>query len=163
MTGLPRHLPAMARAAEAETLSMGQTTLQLLLDAGSTGDALSAHRVHLRDGAVGANPHRHTRVSELFFVLDGSLDVLAGESVLAATAGDLVVVPPGHAHAFAATARCSADVLVMITPGIERFDFFRALSRAMQPGADPVGRSQVMASQPDFDTYPSESSEWSRR
>lgn len=34
--------------------------------------------------------------------------------------GDLVVVPPGLAHAFAAAPRHDADILIVITPGVER-------------------------------------------
>ena len=155
--------PVIARAAESETLSLGSGTLQLLLDSSATGGALSAHRVHLSEGQLGANPHVHTRTSELFFVLDGSIDVLAGDRVLTATNGDLVMVPPGNPHAFAAsTARC-ADVLVIVTPGTERFEFFRALSRVTAAGTDPAGRLTVMRAQNDYDTRPAESAAWSNR
>jgi uncharacterized protein (TIGR03086 family) len=155
--------PAIARAAESETLRLGSGTLQLLLDSSATGGALSAHRVHLSEGQLGANPHVHTRTSELFFVLDGSIDVLAGDDVVTATAGDLVVVPPGHPHAFAASAAQCADVLVMITPGTERFEFFRALARAMAPGADPAERLSVLRGQNDYDTHTTESATWTTR
>ncbi len=114
-------------------------------------------------GQLGANPHVHTRTSELFFVLDGSIDVLAGDDVATASAGDLVVVPPGQPHAFAASAGKCADVLVMITPGTERFEFFRALARAMAPGADPAERLSVLRGQNDYDTHSTESATWSTR
>ncbi len=121
---------AVVRAAEAETLVAGSSTLQLLLD--SSG-ALSAHRVRLVDGAVGAGPHRHERSSELFYVLDGTVDLLAGEQTLTATAGDLVVVPAGAAHAFAASAGHDGELLVVLTPGVERFEFFRRLVDTHDP------------------------------
>jgi uncharacterized protein (TIGR03086 family) len=155
--------PAIARAVESETLHLGSGTMQLLLDAPATGGALSAHRVQLSEGQVGANPHTHACTSELFFVLDGSIDVLAGGDVLTATTGDLVVVPPGNPHAFAASAERSADVLVMVTPGTERFEFFRALSRAMAPGADPAERLRVTSGQNGDDARPAESAAWSNR
>lgn len=152
--------PAIARAADAETFSLGSSTLQLLLDATPTGGAVSAHRVHLSEGELGANPHRHTHSSELFFVVDGSLDVLAGEQMLTATSGDFVVVPPQHAHAFAASEGCRADVLVMITPGVDRFPFFRATADALRSGAD---RSSIVLSQHEYDTHAVESKAWSAR
>ena len=69
--------PVLVRASEAEQLpSIGHT---LLADASSTGGALSSHRVRLGRGAAGAVPHRHDLSSELFFILDGRLDVLAGD------------------------------------------------------------------------------------
>ncbi len=159
-THADRPEPAIARAADAETFSQGSSTLQLLLDATPTGGAFSATRVHLSEGQLGANPHRHTHSSELFFVVGGSLDVLAGEQMLTATSGDLVVVPPEHAHAFAASEGCRADVLVMITPGIDRFPFFRAMADAVHSGAD---RSSMVPSPHEYDTHAVESKEWSAR
>jgi quercetin dioxygenase-like cupin family protein len=150
--------PAVARHREAETLHAGSSTIRLLLDADATGGALSAHRVRLGEGAIGANPHRHSRSSEAFYVLSGSVDMLAGERVTTAVEGDLVVVPPGVAHAFAASAESNAELLVLITPGVQRFDFFRELVRVMNGQAD---RAAFMRSQPDYDTYPADSADWS--
>lgn len=154
---------AIARASDSETLPMGSGTLQLLLDASGTGGALSAHRVHLAEGQLGASPHVHAATSELLFVLDGSIDVLAGDRVLTATTGDLVVAPPGCAHAFAASPASHADVFVMVTPGTERFEFFRALSRAMAPDADPSDRLRTGRGQDAHDTHAVESASWSSR
>ncbi len=49
--------------------------------------------------------------------------------------GDLAVVPPHMPHAFAATAGSGADLLIMITPGIERFGYFR-----LRPRPAGIGR-----------------------
>jgi quercetin dioxygenase-like cupin family protein len=127
---------AVARSADAETLVAGPSTLRLLLDAGATGGALSAHRVRLVDGAVGARPHRHDHSAEMFYVLGGSVDLLAGEQTITATAGDLVVVPAGVAHAFAASEGHDGELLVVITPGVERFDFFRQVVAGLSPDID---------------------------
>lgn len=153
----------IARASECEMLPMGTGSVRLLLDSSDTGGAFSAHRVHLAEGQLGANPHVHTATSELLYLLDGSIDVLAGDRVLTATAGDLVVAPPGCPHAFAASPGRGADALVMVTPGTERFEFFRAVSRAMTPGADPADRVRIMRGQDTYDTHAVESAAWSSR
>ena len=94
------HRPVLVRADEAERLdSIGHV---LLADSSTTHGALSSHRVALARGADGAVPHRHDKASELFFILSGELDVLAGGEVITTAAGDLLVVPPGLAHAFGA-------------------------------------------------------------
>lgn len=159
MTVLPAAAdPAMVRAVEAETLRLGNATLRLLLDADATAGALSAHRVHLHRGAVGANPHHHSRSSELFYVLGGRAELLAGDRVVTVAEGDLVVVPPGVAHAFGATADSSAELLVVVTPGIQRFPFFRQLVRVINGQADPA---EFARRQPDYDTYPADDTIWS--
>lgn len=87
--------PVLVRAGEAERLdSIGHV---LLADSSTTHGALGSHRVALARGADGAVPHRHDKASELFFVLSGELDVLAGDDVITTAAGDLLVVPPGLA------------------------------------------------------------------
>lgn len=145
------------RSASAETLVAPSIELRLLLDSTATRGALSAHRVRLGNGAQGANPHRHTRSSEMFYVLDGMVDLLVGDDVIPATTGDLIVIPPGSPHAFAASAGQDGELLVVITPGIDRFDFFRSvhsvLTGAMAPSLlDGVGER--------FDNYPAVAPAW---
>jgi mannose-6-phosphate isomerase-like protein (cupin superfamily) len=117
------------RSADAETIGQSPTTVRLLADSSSTGGALSTQRVTLADGANGATPHHHTKSAELFYILDGTAQLLSGEEIITAERGDLVVVPPGLAHAFAAAPGEDADLLIVITPGVERFEYFRHLER----------------------------------
>jgi quercetin dioxygenase-like cupin family protein len=124
---------------------------RLLLDSSDTGGALSAHRVLLRDGAEGAKPHRHRTASELFYVLSGTVELLAGDEVLRASEGDMVVVPPGTDHAFAAAPGADGELFVLVTPGIERFSFFRDLHRVLCGLAD---RAVLASSQTRFDNHP---------
>jgi len=157
VTSIAEPRVALARARHAETLHAGTTAIRLLLDSSDTGGAISAHRAVLGHGAAGASPHRHTGSSELFYILDGSADVLAGDELITAEQGDLVVVPPGFAHAFRPTIGCTAEMLIIITPGIERFDFFRALTAVANGEAD---YKSLLADQSRYDTYPESSAIW---
>src|ERR1700743_2450777 len=89
----------LVREADTETLGTESNTVRLYADASATGGALSSQRVTLGEGANGARPHHHTGSAELFFILDGSLQVLAGDQVATAETGDLLVVPPMTPHA----------------------------------------------------------------
>lgn len=64
--------------------------------------------------------------------------------------GDLVVVPPGLAHAFAAAPGHDADLLIVITPGVERFEYFRHLARIAYGNVPPESLREV---QELYDTY----------
>jgi mannose-6-phosphate isomerase-like protein (cupin superfamily) len=119
----------IVREAEAEVVGSAPTTVRLLADSSSTGGALSTQRVTLQGGADGARPHWHDNSAEMFFLLDGAADILSGEDVVTAGPGDLVVVPPGRPHAFAAVPGADADLLIVLTPGVERFEYFRHLQR----------------------------------
>ena len=93
----------------------------------------------MRAGSAGAPPHRHQRSAELFFVLDGALDVLLEDRIVTLEQGDLLVVPPGVTHAFAPPADRDADVLFVFTPGTARADYYRLLDARLSRRGAVVG------------------------
>ena len=150
---------AVMRAADAEEMSTGQVNAGLLLDSSATHEAVSVVRVALSEGADGAVPHRHDKSSELFSVLSGSVQLLAGEEVLTAGEGDLAVVPPGLPHAFGAPPGQSGELLIIITPGVERFEYFRHLGRLV---AGQETLESLLAVQERYDTYFLSSEPWQK-
>ncbi|MFJ7985725.1 cupin domain-containing protein [Streptomyces sp. NPDC096351] len=123
--------------------------IRLLADAVDTGGAVGVNLLKLAAGSDGAGPHHHTRSTEVFYVVAGTAWFRlfgaggtdgepgpGGERVEAVGAGGLVVVPPGTVHAFGAAAGQEADLLVLLTPGVDRFGYFRALGRVRR-GEDP--------------------------
>lgn len=154
-----RHEPVLARGAEVESLSNETVAIRLMTDSSSTAGALSCHRATLTDGADGAMPHYHAHSSEAFFVLDGRLQMLHGDTVIEAEAGDLIVVPPGMHHAFAAPKGSGLDVLITITPGVERFEYFRLLGRVVT-GQAPY--SELLAAEGKFDSHSVQSEVWQK-
>ncbi|WP_031165172.1 cupin domain-containing protein [Streptosporangium roseum] len=151
------HDAVFVRAADAEVLGGSPATVRLLADSSATHGALSTQRVTLGRGADGAAPHRHTTASELFYVLGGALQVLAGERVVTAHEGDLIVVPPHMPHAFAAVPDIEADVLIVVTPGVERFDYFRLLTRF---GEGEATLEELLDAQERFDNHFLDSPLW---
>ena len=102
----------MVQEDDAEMVGGTPVTGRLYADSSATGGALSCQRIMLTSGASGAAPHHHNRSSELFYVVSGAAEMLAGGRVLSAHQGDLVVVPPGTVHAFAAAPASDADLLI---------------------------------------------------
>jgi quercetin dioxygenase-like cupin family protein len=141
---IPRFDPSVVvRDAEAEVVGGAPVAVKLLADSDATGGALSTVRVTLADGADGARPHLHRNSAEMFYVLDGAAEFLSGDDVVTGERGDLVVVPPGKPHAFAAAPGTGADLLIVITPGVERFEYFRHLQRIRLGEAAPESLQEV--------------------
>lgn len=155
----PGFSPLVIRAQDAEFLGAGSDTIALLADASATGGLLGVSRTTLGQGRNGATPHYHRGSAEMFFILDGRLQVLAGDEVVEVGAGDTLVVPPHTVHAFAAAPGSGADTLIVITPGVERFDYFRLLDRVRHGHADP---QELLAVQDRFDTHFVDSTPWRR-
>ncbi len=154
----PRHSPVIIGPNDIEELpTIGH---HLLVDSPATGGALSCHRVQLVAGQDGATPHLHRGSSEMFVVLDGALDVLVDATVVTARSGALVVVPAGCAHAFAAPPDSAADVLVVITPGVERFDYLREVERIRAGQAPGDG---LVPYQDLYDTHFLDRDGWAQR
>ena len=64
---------------------------------------------------------------------------------------------PGLAHAFAAAPGQDADILIVITPGVERFEYFRHLERIAEGKVPPESLLEV---QQRYDTYFLSSKTW---
>ncbi|MCF1507841.1 cupin domain-containing protein [Streptomyces glomeratus] len=151
----------IVRAAEAETIEDDpDAVFRLLADSSACGGALSTVRVTLAAGTDGAPPHLHRHSAEMFFLLDGAAELLSGDDVVTAERGDLVVIPPGEPHAFAAAPGTGADILVVITPGVERFEYFRHIQRIR---LGEVGPESLLEVQDLYDNHFLNSEVWAAR
>ncbi|MGW1866451.1 cupin domain-containing protein [Streptomyces mauvecolor] len=153
----PPFPPVLTRRADAETCADPSSVMTLLADSDRTADGFTTYRSTFAKGAVGAPAHFHTKATELFFVISGSLQVLVGEEVTVLEAGDFLAVPPHTPHAFAAAPGCEADVLFVFTPGMGRFDYLRLLGRVMRGEADP---KEIAESAERFDNHYCDSPAW---
>jgi Cupin domain len=92
-----------------------------------------------------------SRSAEIFFVLHGALQALAGDRVLTLETGDFLVVPRNMPHAFAAPSGTRADVLIVFAPGAsDRFGYFRLGERVLRGQASP---QEILDSQDRFDNH----------
>jgi hypothetical protein len=69
----------------------------------------------------------------------------------------MLFVPPHTTHAFGASTRSGADVLIVFTPGVERFEYFRMIDRIRRGEASPA---EILASQDRFDNHFVDSETW---
>jgi mannose-6-phosphate isomerase-like protein (cupin superfamily) len=152
--------PVLVRAQEAEHLQDGPTSLiTLLAEAQATGGALTANKATFRIGSPGAPPHFHTVATEMFFVLDGTMRILVRDEVLTLGKGDFLTVPPTVPHAFAPAPGQEAEMLVVFTPGLRRFDYYRLLERVHRGEANI---QDIRDSSEEFDNHYFDSPVWRR-
>lgn len=142
---------------DAEVIGASPTEVRLLIDASEADSAISLHEVRLDDGADGAHPHYHTRSHELFYVVEGELQVLVDDAITTLAAGGALVVPKHMPHAFGAAPDSSARLLITLTPGVERFEYFRLLARIERGEAT---LQNLLDSQETYDTFFVDSPQW---
>lgn len=97
------------------TWAMG-SLFEQLLSGGESGGPLGVALVTQPPG-IATPLHRHTKESEAFFLLDGSMTYRAGEQTFRLGAGDFIWLPQGLPHAFRITGKTPARMLALTTPG----------------------------------------------
>src|SRR5215472_10771747 len=60
--------------------------------------------------------HYHTKIEEIFYVLEGELDLRCGEHTVRGGPGTCVFVPPGAAHAFGNSGSSPGRMLLITAP-----------------------------------------------
>lgn len=129
--------PFITQERDVEAVGLpGGGAFWLLEDAERSDGLLGANRLLLPAGADGTRPHHHTKSTEIFYILDGTMEFAIDGELYRADKGALVVIPPGTVHAFGAGADGPAEFLAVLTPGLARFEYFRQLGRIARGEAD---------------------------
>jgi quercetin dioxygenase-like cupin family protein len=103
----------------------------------------------IEPGFPGPPLHRHQRVHDMFYVLDGVLTMHVDDQVHRVEPGTFVCVPPGVTHTFSNTSDAPARFLNFQTPGGWE-NYMRDLGQAAKSGPltpEVIGR---VASRYDF-------------
>jgi hypothetical protein len=80
-------------------------------------------------------------------VLDGTLLFRLGDILTTVGKGGFVVIPPNLPHVFGAAEGQTADIFVVLSPGIERFGYFEQLAAISR------GEAEFASLLPEQDRY----------
>ena len=127
----------------------GSSTIIIKANGDDTAGSLFLSETTIDPGFAGPPLHRHERLHDMFFVLDGVLTMRLGDETHELGPGTFVCVPPGLAHAFSNASDAPVRFLNFNTPaGWE--EYMRELGEAAKTGPltpDVIGR---IASHYDF-------------
>jgi quercetin dioxygenase-like cupin family protein len=96
---------------EAGGVTLHQTRVDYLLTAEHSKQC-SVFEFSIAPG-FNTGAHYHTKIEELFYVLEGEIDLRCGERVVRGGPGTFVFVPPGVAHAFGNSSSASGRMLLI--------------------------------------------------
>ena len=128
---------------EAGGVTLHQTRVDYLLTAEHSKQC-SIFEFSITPG-FNTSAHYHTKIEEIFYVLEGEVDLRCGERSLHGGPGTFVFVPPGAAHAFGNSGSSPARMLLITAPpGHEKyFDELRDLIAKGKP--DPEALAKLRA------------------
>jgi len=122
-----------------ETLELRGTKVRVLC---TEADSVGASTFEfLATPGFDTGSHYHAKIDEQFYVIDGEMELRAGDRTIVGRPGTFVAVPQGVAHAFANRSGDPARMLLVCTPpGHERYfaELAEILSRPGAPDADEI-------------------------
>ena len=137
---------------DGETIVLGTTRLRILEDGSNTGHRLGLAESVLAPHTPGPPQHRHAEHDEGFYVISGTVRFTVGETDYDASAGTLVMVPPGAAHTFANLSDEPAVMLSTFTPDLY-VQYFRDL-QDMIAGGRPLAPEASIQTMSRYATSP---------
>jgi mannose-6-phosphate isomerase-like protein (cupin superfamily) len=123
-----KHAPSI----DISTWYKGILSTQLATDE-NTGGAFDLVLGNMKSGTE-PPPHVHTREHELFYVLEGTLDVYVDDEVFQLGSGECAFLPLGRPHAFIIRSP-EIRMLTLITPG--------GFMRVVAPMATPAVKMEI--------------------
>lgn len=137
------------RPGEGEQLG-GATTVTIKATGEQTNGSFYLGETVIGPGFPGPPPHRHSRLHDMFYVLDGSLTMRLGDATLELEPRSFVCVPPGVLHTFSNRSDTPVRFLNFNTPaGWEHY--MRDLAAVLSSGTPTQEQIGQIASRYDFE------------
>ena len=114
--------PTIIGPADGESVTLQTIGVRFMIPGADTGTRFSLVEHPIPPRGLAAPLHRHNRVDEYIYVLEGRMGALLGADVVYAEAGDLVHKPRDQWHTFWNAGDEPCRILEIISPaGFERF------------------------------------------
>jgi mannose-6-phosphate isomerase-like protein (cupin superfamily) len=124
------------RPGEGVSLDAGPSRVLFKAEASDGDGTFSLTETTLAPGFPGPLPHRHTRMVDSFYVLEGMLTVRVEDKKHALGPGSYAFVPPGVAHTFSNPSDETVRMLNLQAPGgLEQY--LKELASVLKPGEQP--------------------------
>jgi len=121
---------------EGRTIPLGPIQMVVQEDGTHTRGTLGIAEFAVPPHAPTPPPHLHHAHEEVFYVLEGELEFLAGAETVRASAGTFVMVPIGTLHTFSNPTDRPARFLNTFTPP-RYIHYFEEMSQLLQAGVSP--------------------------
>ncbi len=121
---------------EGRTIPLGPIHMVVQEDGTHTRGTLGVAEFEVPPHGPTPPPHIHHAHEEVFYVLEGELEFLAGVETVRASAGTFVMVPIGALHTFSNPTDRPARFLNTFTPPLY-IGYFEEISKLIQAGVAP--------------------------
>ena len=127
---------------EGRRFTIGADQVIVKAERASTGGGFSIIEYTMPPGVPGPPPHVHRRIREIWYVLHGDLEFLAGDDHVRASAGGFLHIPPGVVHTFSNVGTTAARWIGIFSPG-DGIKLVEAIGEAFPVGGGPPDESKL--------------------
>lgn len=103
--------------------------------------------------STGASPHIHKELTEMFYVVEGEIELVLAERRIVAEPKTFILVPENTPHGFSNVGQTQATLLIMFCPADSREQYFEGLAELTKDGRQP-SQEELLDLMQRFDQYP---------
>ena len=107
----------------------------------------------MQPGSMGASPHIHKQLTEMFYVVEGLVEMVLSDCTVQAQPGAFILVPENTPHGFSNPGQTAAKLLIMFCPADAREQYFVGLAELTEDGRQP-SQEELLELMQKFDQYP---------
>ncbi|MCL1475356.1 cupin domain-containing protein [Argonema antarcticum] len=138
---------------EGNHLIIGNSEITFKVVGADTHGHLGLFENLIQPGGTTPELHIHRQMEEMFYVLEGEVEIQVGERIVQGQTGAFVLVPRNTPHTFSNRGTKPAKLLIMFCPAGEREKYFEGLAELLKEGNKP-SREAIIDLMRRFDQEP---------
>ncbi|MGF1515145.1 MAG: cupin domain-containing protein [Elainellaceae cyanobacterium] len=146
-------LPLILQPEDGKTVQIRSSTCTFKVTGHETHGHFGLFEFTMPPETSGASPHVHKKLTELFYVLEGEVELSLNGDRHRAVPGTLMRVPENMPHGFSNPGPVQARMLIMFCPADSREKYFEGLAELMRNGREP-SQEELLDLMHRFDQYP---------
>ncbi len=147
-------LPMILLPDDGRTVKIGtKTTCTFKATGADTHGHFGLFEYTMDGGAPGPRPHIHKNLVEMFYVVDGEVELLLDRRKLVAPRLSFMLVPENTPHAFSNASSFQSKLLIMFCPADSREHYFEGMAELTRNRRVP-SQEELTELMLQFDQYP---------
>ncbi|WP_026730852.1 cupin domain-containing protein [Fischerella sp. PCC 9605] len=145
-------LPLILQPGEGESVKIKTNTCTFKVTGKDTNGHFGLFEFVMEPGTEGASPHLHKQLTEMFYVVDGEVELLLDRRKVIASPGTFMLVPENTPHGFSNPGHKPATLLIMFCPADSREKYFQGLAELTKDHRQPT-KEELIELMQRFDQY----------
>ncbi|WP_013334385.1 cupin domain-containing protein [Gloeothece verrucosa] len=146
-------LPLILQPGEGPSVQIRTSTCTFKVTGKDTKNHFGLFEFVMEPGTDGASPHIHKQLTEIFYVVEGQVELILNQERISAAPGALMLVPENTPHGFSNPGTTRATLLIMFCPADSREQYFEGLAELTKNGRQPSS-DELLDLMHRFDQYP---------